>query len=215
MAHAIARSAALAAILFTGGLVAPHAAQAGNEQLLDVLPPSLKSLYDGDTANLQPSAYNDFHPPAKPWKWCYSESYQGNPWRVSVTNELRRLVDIYKSHGLVSEFEMSDSNNNTSRQIAQIRDFIDKKCSIISMIAGSSTGLNDAIEAAYKAGIPVVTAAGSVSSPYAINVDSNYVRWGYDMAQAIGNMLHGKGNVLLVEGIAGHPIMGFCRKFSD
>ena len=78
-------------------------------------------------------------------------------------------------------------------------------------MAGSSTGLNDAIEAAYKAGIPVVTISSSVTSPYAINVDSNYARWGYDMASAIKKALDGKGNVLMVEGIAGAPIVALER----
>ena len=78
-------------------------------------------------------------------------------------------------------------------------------------MAGSSTGLNDAIEAAYKAGIPVVTISSSVTSPYAINVDSNYARWGYDMAASIQKALGGKGNVLMVEGIAGAPIVALER----
>ena len=128
-----------------------------------------------------------------------------------LTNELKRLVDVYKAAGKVSDFELSDSNSDTSRQIAQIRAFIDKKCSIITAVAGSSTGLNDAIEAAYKAGIPVVTISSSVTSPYAINVDSNYARWGYDMASAIKKALDGKGNVLMVEGIAGAPIVALER----
>ena len=139
------------------------------------------------------------------------KSYQGNPWRVALTNELKRLVDVYKAAGKVSDFELSDSNSDTSRQIAQIRAFIDKKCSIITAVAGSSTGLNDAIEAAYKAGIPVVTISSSVTSPYAINVDSNYAQWGYDMGSAIKKALDGKGNVLMVEGIAGAPIVALER----
>lgn len=186
-------------------------AKAANENLLEGLPDNLKPLYEGATENLQPSAYDNFKMPAPPWKWCHSESYQGNPWRVALTNELKRLVDVYKAAGKVSSFEMSDSNSDTSRQIAQIRAFIDKKCSIITTVAGSSTGLNDAIEAAYKAGIPVVTISSSVTSPYAINVDSNYARWGYDMASAIKNALGGKGDVLMVEGIAGAPIVALER----
>jgi ribose transport system substrate-binding protein len=207
-----ASAAGLLAALVAGGL---QAARAANEDLIAGLPPELKQLYDGATANLQPSAYDGFQTPAKPWKWCHSESYQGNPWRVSVTNELKRLVEGYKARGLVSDFEISDSNGDTSRQIAQIRAFIDKKCTIITSIAGSATGLNDAIEAAYKAGIPFVTAAGSVTSPYAINVDSNYVRWGQDMAEAVVKALGNKGNVLLVEGIAGHPIVALERAGAD
>ncbi len=198
----IAQAAVVGAALMWAGT-----AHAGDAKLIEGLPDNLKALYDGATDNLQPSAYDDFKMPAKPWKWCHSESYQGNPWRVSLTNELKRLVEVYKTKGWVTDFELSDSNNDVSRQISQIRAFIDKKCSIITLIAGSSTGLNDAIEAAYKAGIPVVTDSGSVTSPYAINADSNYARWGYDMGHALGEALGGKGNIFLVEGIAGHPIV--------
>ena len=59
----------------------------------DSLPPELKALYDGAPQTVTKSAYDDFKLPPKPWKWCHSESYQGNPWRVSVTNELKRLVE--------------------------------------------------------------------------------------------------------------------------
>ncbi len=212
--RSIAAACAFAALV--GGAIALSApAQAANEDLIAGLPNDLKQLYEGNTDNLQKSAYDDFKMPAKPWKWCHSESYQGNPWRVSLTNELKRLVEVYKAKGDVSDFELSDSNGDTSRQIAQIRAFIDKKCSIITSVAGSATGLNDAIEAAYKAGIPVVTISSSVTSPYAINVDSNYVRWGYEMGAAIVKDLKGKGNVIMVEGIAGAPIVAQERSGAE
>ena len=208
-ARTLAAGAVLAALAWGGP------AQAGDPTLINGLPPELTALYDGATDNLQPSAYDSFALPAKPWKWCHSESYQGNPWRVSLTNELKLLVDVYKAKGFVSDFELSDSNGDTSRQISQIRAFIDKKCSIITSVAGSSTGLNDAIEASYKAGIPFVTISSSVTSPYAINVDSNYGRWGYDMAKALATALGGKGNIVLVEGIAGAPIVAQERAGAD
>ncbi len=194
------------------GLASVGHARAANTDLLKPLPPQLQQLYVGDTSNLQPSAYENFKPVAKPWKWCHSESFQGNPWRVAVTDELRRLVDSYKARGWVSSFQVSDSNNDLSQQIAQIRAFIDKKCSIITSIAGSTTGLNGVIEEAYKAGIPFVTQTGSVTSPYAINVDQNYVRWGADMAKAIVQQLGNKGNVLMVAGIPGQPIDALERQ---
>lgn len=190
-------------------------AQAESPKSFATLPPELQALYAGVEDTLQPSAYDGFKMPPKPWKWCHSESYQGNPWRVSVTQELKRLVDQYKEKGWVSDFEMSDSNGDASQQIAQIRTFIDKKCSIISSFAGSSTALNEAIEAAHKAGIPFVTGAGAVTSPYAVNVDSNYVKFGYDLANGIVDELGGKGNVLRVEGIAGSPLVAQQRAGAD
>jgi ribose transport system substrate-binding protein len=202
--------AALATAILAG---AP--AKAANDELLKQLPEQLQELYTGSTANLKPSAYDDFKAVPPPWKWCHSESYQGNPWRVAVTTELRRLADLFKAKGLISSFEVSDSNGDVSQQISQIRAFIDKKCSIITSIAGSATGLNDAIEAAYKAGIPFVTQTSSVTSPYAINVDQNYVRWGADMAAAIVKDLGDKGNVLMVAGIPGQPIDALERQGAD
>ncbi|GKX36214.1 MAG: ribose ABC transporter substrate-binding protein [Rhizobiaceae bacterium MnEN-MB40S] len=192
------------------------AASAEAPEAFNTLPPELKALYDGVEDTLQPGAYDGFKMPEKPWKWCHSESYQGNPWRVSTTNELKRLADVYKDKGWVESFEMSDSNGDVSRQISQIRSFIDKGCSIITSFAGSSTALNEAIKAAYDAGIPFVTGAGAVTSPYAINVDSNYVKFGQDLAQAIVDDLGDKGgNVLRIEGIAGSPLVAQQKAGAD
>ncbi len=99
---------------------------------IDGLPAELKAQYDGAPQTILPSAWDNFTPPPKPWKWCHSESYQGNPWRVSVTNELRRLVEGLKEDGSIESFEVSDSNNDASQQINQLRAFLDKGCSIIT-----------------------------------------------------------------------------------
>ncbi|WP_159711825.1 substrate-binding domain-containing protein [Geminicoccus flavidas] len=186
-------------------LVTGMADGAAAQSLAD-LPEELQALYT-DGIPVGPSAYDEFQMPAKPWRWCHSESYMGNPWRVSAANELKRLVENAKAQGLVSEFEMSDSNGDVTQQIAQVRAFIDKGCSVITMIAGSSTALNDVIEAAYKAGIPVVTTASAVTSPYALNIQHNHNVWGYNMGNGIAAYLNGPGNVLEVEGIPGSPIV--------
>ena len=202
--------AALLAAMAASGFGAAHA-----EDLTSSLPDNVKALYIGATSAVSPSAYDNFKTPAAPWKWCHSESYQGNPWRVTVTNELRRLVEELKNAGVDATFEVSDSNNDAAQQINQIRSFIDKKCTVITSIAGSATALNDVIKAAYDAGIPFITAAGSVTSPYAINVDSNYAAWGYDMIKAVAKETGGKADILMVEGIAGHPIVVQERAGAD
>lgn len=205
---------AAVAILGLGGFGAAGTASA-QEGGLSALPEELQALYVGIEDTIMPAAFDDFEMPAQPWKWCHSESYQGNPWRVSVTEELERLVGLYIEQGWVSDFEMSDSNGDVSRQIAQIQAFIDKGCSVITSFAGSATALNGAIEAAYEAGIPYIAGAGAVTSPYAINVDSNYVAFGRDLAQAIVDDLGGEGSVLRVEGIAGSPIVAQQRMGAD
>ncbi|AKH99246.1 ABC-type sugar transport system, periplasmic component [Hoeflea sp. IMCC20628] len=178
-----------------------------DEALYKDLPGDLPGLYLGASSEIFPSAYDDFKVADGDWKWCHSESYQGNPWRVTVTNELKRLVEGLSDAGINATFEISDSNGDVGQQINQIRTFIDRKCTVITSVVSSSTALNDAIKAAYDAGIPFITAAGAVTSPYAINVDSNYYRWGYDMIEAIAKTAGEDATIMMVEGLAGHPIV--------
>jgi ribose transport system substrate-binding protein len=192
--------------LFLGVTIAALAASPLAAQSIDVLPDELKALYT-ENIPVGPSAYDGFAMPEQPWRWCHSESYMGNPWRVSMANELTRLVDGAIEAGAVESFELSDSNGDVTQQIAQMRAFIDKDCSVITTIAGSSTALNDVIEAAFNAGIPVVTTASAVTSPYAFNIQHNHNVWGYDMGIGVAEFLDGAGNVLMVEGIPGSPIV--------
>ena len=69
--------------LLLAGLATP--ALADGKAALATLPDNLRGLYVGAEQNVQASAFDGFAMPAKPWKWCHSESYQGNLWRFSVT----------------------------------------------------------------------------------------------------------------------------------
>jgi len=187
---------------------APAAEAGAVNPLVAGLPAELQAYYTNTTDPILPSAYDNFKPKGEaPWKLCYADSYQGNPWRVAVREDLMRMADEFKAAGKVSSFENAVSNNDVAQQIANIRAYIDKGCDIILSIPESATGLNDVIKEAYDAGIPFVTMAGPVTSPYAINTSSNYYKWGADMAEGIAKTLNGKGNVLMVEGLAGHPIV--------
>ena len=194
----------LAAALLSSVALPAHADT--RSDALQALPEDVRALYT-DPVDVAPSVFSDFKAPAKPWRWCHSESYMGNPWRVTFNDELARLVDGAKEAGDVSEFIVSDSNGDATQQISQIRSFIERGCSVITTIAGSSTALNAVIEDAYKAGIPVITSAGSVTTPYAVNVMHNQNLWGYQMGKGIAEALPNGGTILQVEGISGHPLV--------
>lgn len=174
--------------------------------IIAALPAELGSLYANYSGTVTVAQLPEITAGPGPWKMCYSESYQGNPWRIALTNEMQRLADEFIASGALSEFKMADANGDVPTQITQIQSFIDEGCSIIVTVAGSATGLDEVIGKAAEAGIPVITNSGAVTSPYAINVDSNWYRWGGDMAAAIGEEL-GSGNIIVVEGIAGSPIV--------
>lgn len=194
----------LAAALLSSAAVPAYAD--ARSDALQALPEAVRALYT-DAVDVSPSQLSEFKAPAKPWRWCHSESYMGNPWRVTFNDELARLVNGAKEAGDVSEFIVSDSNGDATQQISQIRSFIERGCSVITTIAGSSTALNAVIEDAHKAGIPVITSAGAVTTPVAINVMHNQNLWGYQMGKGIAEALPNGGTVLQVEGISGHPLV--------
>lgn len=187
-------------------LLSNPAAGQQRQALLEALPADIQALYT-DAVEVGPSAYDDFTPPEKPWKWCHSESYMGNPWRVTFNDELKRLVDGAIASGAVSEYVVSDSNGDITQQISQIRAFVEQDCAVITTIAGSSTALNAVIEEARAANIPVVTSAGAVTSAAALNVMHNQNLWGYQMGLGIAEALPEGGTILQVEGISGHPLV--------
>ena len=96
-----------------------------------------------------------------------------------------------------------NSDNNVATQIEQIRTMIAEHVSAIVLSAPSPTALNSAIKQAYDAGIPVVTWVSPVTSPYAVNDDLNLYQAGLQTMKGLVGILHGKGNIITVQGPAG------------
>jgi ribose transport system substrate-binding protein len=138
-----------------------------------------------------------------PWKLCFEDAYEGNAWRIAVRTQLQQLSSLFEKKGLVSSFSYAVSNSTPTLEVSQLHAFIDEKCSVIMLTSGSSTGDNTAIADAYQKGIPVIAFNDYVSSPYAEVVDQPFGPWGQQMASAIASRLHGKGTVIMLEGVAG------------
>jgi ribose transport system substrate-binding protein len=170
------------------------------------LPASVQQLYAHLTEPVIVSPYAHYTPPKPPWKICFEDAYEGNIWRISVRQQLSRLASLFEAKHLVSSFTYAVSNDTPTLENSQLRSFIDKRCTLILLTAGSSTGDNGSIAAAYHKGIVVVAFNNYVTSPYAQVVDQNWYLWGQEMAQQIAKDLHGHGTVIMVQGIAGETV---------
>lgn len=175
------------------------------DDIIAALPAELASLYENYPGEVVPAQVPEVSGEG-PWKMCHSESFQGNPWRVALSSEIERLANEFIEAGVLSEWKQSDANGDVPLQITQFQAFIDEGCDIITTIPGSATGLDEVIDNAAEAGIPVVTISGAATNSKAVNVDWNWWRWANDMGNALGEEL-GEGNIIVVEGIAGAPIV--------
>jgi ribose transport system substrate-binding protein len=174
---------------------------------LDELPPDLATAYKGVDQGqpVGPSAYRDWKPrKAPPWTIGYASSYAGNTWRAEG---MKRLMDVllpkYKAAGLVKDVVVTQSDLNDSRQIQQIRQLVDQGADAIIVCCSNPVALNKAVEYAYRKGVVVFSYSGYLTSPDALNASANYTDGGYEIANALIKEVGGKGNFLLVSGIAG------------
>lgn len=189
--------------LITVSALAPAARADG----VDQLPPSEKKIYEivDPQIPLGASAYKDFKPKkGPPWKIGYASSYAGNTWRAAALDAVMNdLLPRSKEAGLVSDVVVTQSDLKDAVQIQQMRQMVDDGVDAIIICCSNVTALNQTIEYAYKAGVPVFSFSGYVTSPYAINGAANHAQGGGEMATWLAEKIGKKGNVLLVSGIPG------------
>lgn len=174
--------------------------------IISSLPTSLQSLYKGTPDHVHVSPERKLAAKKTPYKLCFEDSYEGNAWRIAVREQLQRLAKVAEKKGTVASFKYSVSNMSPTLENSQLHAFIDEKCTAIMLDAGSETGDNTAIADAYKNGIPVIAFNNYVSSPDAEVVTQPFYVWGQTMAKDIAKRLHGKGTVIMLEGISGNGV---------
>ena len=96
-----------------------------------------------------------------------------------------------------------NSGNDVGKQTQQISNLISQRVDAIVINAASPTGLNGIIKQACDRGIVVVSFDNVVTAPCAQTVNTNQLKFGSQMAQYLVDQLQGKGNVIMVTGVAG------------
>ena len=75
--------------------------------------------------------------------------------------------------------------------------------------AASAAGTSILVAAAAKANIPLISESGTSTDPHAVNVQGNPYLLGAQTATALVNIMHHKGNLLVVDGVPGLSIATF------
>jgi ribose transport system substrate-binding protein len=128
----------------------------------------------------------------------------GNSWRVQMEAEFRAKAEELKTAGIIREYYMTDSNGDIPKQIADMRDLITKKCDAIIITAASPDALSPVCEQAMAAGIKVISFDNYVTTDkITAKVGIDEVEFGRCGAQWLADQLGGKGNIVVLNGIAG------------
>ncbi|HEX4043659.1 MAG TPA: ABC transporter substrate-binding protein [Xanthobacteraceae bacterium] len=141
-----------------------------------------------------------------------SNGYFGTEWRNQMVDGAKEQFEMYKAKGMAGKLIVQQAGADTNQQIQDIRNMIQQHVSVIMTNANSATALNGVFAEAHRANIPVVSFDQAVTSPYAINVTVDHYSWGKRYAEWLAKALNGKGKIVVMDGIPGHPAAEARRK---
>ena len=126
----------------------------------------------------------------------------GNGWREAMICSAKAQA---VTAGNISSVQAITRETDAAGQLADIRDLIAKKVNILLINPSSPDSLNPAIKEAIDAGIAVVAIDAPVTAPGAFNLSNDQEQYAYLGAKWLFEQLKGKGSVVYMRGIAGHP----------
>jgi ribose transport system substrate-binding protein len=171
------------------------------------LPKDVQARYQNWPFPLNASPWASTRKVKGPWKIGFISFAFGTPWQFHLLAEVKTMFAKAKAAGLVTGtlqtyIQPSNSTATPEQQIAAIQQMVREGINGILLLPLSGPAEAPAIDAAGKAGVPVVLMDNVIpTSKYAIDV------WSQNQTTADSGTLGliKKGNVLVVRGIAGQP----------
>lgn len=132
----------------------------------------------------------------------WSNAGMGDSWRLFLHSNF--LAEV-AANPEITKYYITNADERPEKQIADIDDLISK--GIDGLIVYPTVGevIAPAIERAYEAGIPVIVFGGNIATDkYTSLITQDLFEFGRAQANWLVKELGGKGNVLMLSGIAGN-----------
>jgi ribose transport system substrate-binding protein len=134
-----------------------------------------------------------------------SNNYMGNEWRPQMEN-VAKVIASSSQYKSVVGLQIRNVQLTPAAQIQSLQSIIRQNPSAIMIDAASPTALNPTIQQACSAGILVFTFDQVATAPCAYKLPEDYQAEAQDMANWMGTVLKGKGNILMDTGLPGIAI---------
>ena len=134
-----------------------------------------------------------------------SNGWVGSEWRTQMIDEAEQAAKEWAKRGITVKTNAQSANVDVPGQIAQVRNFINQGVDAIIVNPNSPTAFDPIFAQAKAKGILVISTDAEVSSKDAIYVGIDQKGWAMQSAEWLAKTLNGKGNVVAINGVAGHP----------
>ena len=142
---------------------------------------------------------------AKSFTIGLSNGWVGSEWRTQMIDEAKEAAAKWKDKGVEIKVIVQSANVDVQGQIAHVRNFINQGVNCIIINPNSPTAFDPVFRKAKQKGILVISTDAEISSKDAIYVGIDQKDWAMKSAKWLAETLGGKGNVVCINGVAGHP----------
>jgi ribose transport system substrate-binding protein len=137
------------------------------------------------------------------FKVYVSLSYYGNGWFTEAANMIKAMAAYKTNADKIDLVQVQVAGPNAQKQIQQINSMVEAGANAIVVYPVSPTALNTAVRNACDRGVLIYAFDSAVEEPCAHNVASDHLDWGEKSAEWLAKKLNGKGNVVVIGGVAG------------
>jgi ribose transport system substrate-binding protein len=136
-------------------------------------------------------------PPAK-WTIGMSQCNLGEPWRVRMNADIKAAAGAHPELSII----YSDAQNRSETQQSQVREFIQRRVSLIIISPKEARPLTRPVEEAVDAGIPVIVLDRKVQgAKYTCFIGGDNVKIGREAGKYMAKLLGGKGEIVELQGL--------------
>lgn len=134
-----------------------------------------------------------------------SNGWVGSEWRTQMIEEAQAAAAAWADRGIAIEVLVQSKNVDVQGQIADVRNFIAEGVDAIIINPNSPTAFSPTFAQARAAGITVLSTDGEIASADAVFVGIDQKQWAQLSSRWLAETIGGKGAVVCINGVAGHP----------
>ena len=139
------------------------------------------------------------------YRIALSNGWVGSEWRTQMIEEAQAAAAAWADKGVGIEVLVQSKNVDVQGQIADVGNFINDGVNAIIINPNSPTAFNPTFAKAKAAGIAVLSTDGEIASGDAIFVGIDQKEWAKLSSRWLADKIGGKGSIVCINGIAGHP----------
>lgn len=137
-----------------------------------------------------------------PYVIGFSNASISNSWRVGMLHSIQQAAADNADQ--IKQLIITDANDDPAKQVADVQDLISRGVDLLIVSAATAEALDAIVTRAYEEGIPVVLVDRRVTSEnFTTFITASDWVYGRMSAQWMVEKLGGKGNIVMLPGMAG------------